>query len=39
METIAAEHGLDPDMTERIARLYVTHPGVNADGIMTRLGL
>ena len=37
--TIAADHNLDPDLTERIARLYVTHPGVTSDGIMTKLGL
>lgn len=34
---IAGRHGLDPDLTEQIARLYVTHPGVTADGIMTKM--
>lgn len=24
--------------TEQIVRLYVTHPGVTADGIMTKMG-
>ena len=24
--------------TEQIARLYLTHPGVDADGIMTKMG-
>ena len=36
---IAGRHGLDPDLTELIARLYVTHPGVTADGIMTKMGM
>jgi len=36
---IASRHGLDPNLTEQIARLYVTHPGVTADGIMTKMGM
>lgn len=36
---IAQRSGLDPALTEQIARLYVTHPGVTADGIMTKMGL
>lgn len=36
---IARRSGLDPALTEQIARLYVTHPGVTADGIMTKMGL
>ena len=39
VEIIAADHNLDPELTEKIARLYVTHPGVTADGIMNKLGL
>ena len=39
VETIARKHGLDPELAEQIVRLYVTHPGVTADGIMTKLGL
>ncbi len=39
VESIAQKHGLDPDLTAQIVRLYVTHPGVTADGIMTKLGL
>ncbi len=39
VETIARKRGLDPALVEQIVRLYVTHPGVNADGIMTKLGL
>lgn len=38
-DQIAKKYGLDPKMTEQIARLYVTHPGVTADGIMTKMGL
>lgn len=36
---IAAKHGMDAALAEQIARLYVTHPGVTADGIMTKMGL
>ena len=35
---IAGKHGYDPRMTEQIVRLYLTHPGVDADGIMTKMG-
>lgn len=37
-ETIAAKYGFDTALTEQIARLYLTHPGVDADGIMTKMG-
>jgi len=36
---IARRYGMDPDQAERIARLYVTHPGVTVDGIMAKMGL
>ena len=36
---IARKHGLDEALVEQIARLYVTHPGVTVDGIMTKMGL
>lgn len=36
---IAEKYGLDKALVEQIARLYVTHPGVTADGIMTKMGL
>ena len=39
VDSIAARHGFDPVMVEQIVRLYVTHPGVTTDGIMTKLGL
>ena len=35
---IAAQYGLDPARAEQIARLYLTHPGVTAEGIMTKMG-
>lgn len=38
-DQIAKKYGLDLKVTEQIARLYVTHPGVTADGIMTKMGL
>ena len=38
-DEIARRYGMDPALTEQIARLYLTHPGVTADGIMTKLGL
>ena len=30
---------MDPEVTEQICRLYLTHPGADADGIMTKMGL
>ena len=39
VESIAQKHGLDHDLVEQIVRLYVTHPGVTVDGIMTKMGL
>ena len=38
-DAIARKHGLDPALAEQIVRLYVTHPGVTVDGIMTKMGL
>lgn len=38
-DAIAKKRGLDPDLVEQVVRLYVTHPGVTADGIMTKMGL
>jgi len=37
-EYIADKYGFDTALTEQIARLYLTHPGVTADGIMTKMG-
>ena len=36
---ISEKYGIDPATAELIARLYFTHPGVTADGIMTKMGL
>lgn len=36
---IAARRGWDISLVEQIARLYVTHPGVTADGILGKMGL
>ena len=38
-QKIALQYGMEPDLAEQIARLYLTHPGVTADGIMTKMGL
>ncbi len=35
----AEKYGMDPALAEQIARLYLTHPGVTADGIMAKMGL
>jgi len=39
VDAIAKRRGLDPALVEQIVRLYVTHPGVTVDGIMTKMGL
>ena len=39
VDSIAKKHRLDPALVEQIVRLYVTHPGVTVDGIMTKMGL
>ncbi len=36
---IAEKYGIEKALAEQIARLYVTHPGVTADGIMVKMGL
>ena len=36
---IAEELRMDPELAEQICRLYLTHPGVDADGIMAKMGL
>ena len=36
---IASRRGWDIALVEQIARLYVTHPGVDADGIMAKMGV
>ena len=39
VEDIARKHRLEPSLVEQVVRLYVTHPGVDEDGIMTKMGL
>lgn len=39
VDSIARKRGLDRELVEQIVRLYVTHPGVTVDGIMTKMGL
>ena len=36
---IAARRGWDVSLVEQISRLYVTHPGVDADAIMAKMGV
>lgn len=39
VKEIAGKYGISKDLAEQICRLYLTHPGVTADGIMTKMGL
>ena len=39
VDAIAKKRGFDRELVEQIVRLYVTHPGVTVDGIMTKMGL
>ena len=36
---IAARRNLSPELAEQIVRLYVTHPGVTPQQIMSKMGL
>ena len=36
---IARSLHISTDLAEQICRLYLTHPGVDADKIMTKMGL
>lgn len=36
---IAAKNGINEELAEQICRLYLTHPGVSADGILGKMGL
>ena len=36
---IAVRNDISEDLVEQICRLYLTHPGVSADGIMGKMGL
>ena len=39
LKMIEEKYGIDPVLAEQIIRLYVTHPGVTVEGIMTKMGL
>ena len=39
VDEIAAQMGMERGFAEQICRLYLTHPGVTAEGIMTKMGL
>ncbi|MDE6845102.1 MAG: metallophosphatase family protein [Lachnospiraceae bacterium] len=39
VEEIAVKNGISKELAEQICRLYLTHPGVSADGILGKMGL
>ena len=39
VEEIASSLGIERDLADQICRLYLTHPGVTAEGIMTKMGM
>ena len=39
VEQIAGRFHLSKELSEQICRLYLTHPGVDADGIMDKMGI
>ena len=39
VEQLAKRFRLSKELSEQICRMYLTHPGVDADGIMRRLGM
>lgn len=39
VKKIADRHGISPELAEQICRLYLTHPGVDTDGIMRKMGM
>lgn len=39
VKSIAGKFHLSKELAEQICRLYLTHPGIDADGIMSKLGL
>lgn len=38
VQEIARRNGINEKLAEQICRLYLTHPGVNAEGIMKKMG-
>lgn len=39
VKEIAVKNSISEDLAEQICRLYLTHPGVSADGILGKMGL
>lgn len=39
VQAMARKYQISEDLAARICRLYVTHPGVSADGILKKMGL
>ena len=39
VEQVAKRHHMQKELAEQVCRLYLTHPGVDADGIMRKLGI
>lgn len=39
VEWIAAKHHISEELSDQINRMYLTHPGVDVEGILRRLGL
>jgi len=39
VKQIARKHKISEDLSEQIARMYLTHPGVDVEGIMRRIGV
>lgn len=39
VRAIAEKNGISEELAEQICRLYLTHPGVDADGIMMKMGI
>ncbi|MBQ8640537.1 MAG: metallophosphoesterase family protein [Lachnospiraceae bacterium] len=39
VDEIAVRNGITRDMAEQICRLYVTHPGIDADGVLDKMEL
>lgn len=39
VKEIAAKNGVSEELAEQVCRLYLTHPGVSAEGILRKMGL
>lgn len=39
VQETAVRNNIDKELAEQICRLYLTHPGISADGIMSKMGL